>query len=300
MLREAENVVRIEGILSETDLKYGSFEKNGNKINSIGGIIKIQVNQEINGEPVTLEVPVHMFASEYTNKGAKNPAFQSIERVMNEFTSIATAGGAANADRVRITNGKITMNEYYGRDGQLISFPRITASFVNKIKADEMKPCATFSTNFVVAKKMHEVDREGIETGRYKVTGIIPQFGGKVDVVEFVTSNKNVINAVSQYWTENDTVSAQGRLNFSSKTETVVKEVDFGEPQETTRTISVSELILTGGSSTPLEGEYAYDMSDIQTALTERKQRLEDTKNKNTGTRKAPQKNSNGPVDLGF
>ena len=300
MLREAENVVRIEGILSETDLKYGSFEKNGTQINSIGGVIKIQVNQEINGESVTLEVPVHMFASEYTNKGTKNPAYQSIERVMNEFTSIAAAGGAANADRVRITNGKITMNEYYGRDGQLISFPRVTASFINKIKADEMKPCATFTTNFVVAKKQHEVDREGIETGRYKVTGIIPQFGGRVDVVEFVTSNKNVINAVSQYWTENDTVSAQGRLNFSSKVETIVKEVDFGEPQETTRTISVSELILTGGSSTPLEGEFAYDMSDVQTALADRKQRLEDSKNKNTGARKAPQKNSNGAIDLGF
>lgn len=300
MLREAENIVRIEGILSETDLKYGSFEKNGTTVNSIGGIIKIQVNQEINGESKTLEVPVHMFASEYTNKGAKNPAYQSIERVMNEFTSIAAAGGAANADRVRITNGKITMNEYYGRDGQLISFPRITASFVNKIKADEMKPCATFTTNFVVAKKMNEVDREGVETGRYKVTGIIPQFGGRVDVVEFITSNKNVINAVSQYWTENDTVSAQGRLNFSSKTETVVKEVDFGEPQETTRTISVSELILTGGSSTPLEGEFAYDMSDIQTALAERKQRLEESKNKSGGTRKAPQKNSSAPIDLGF
>ena len=77
MLREAENIVRIEGILSETDLKYGSFEKNGSKINSIGGIIKIQVNQEINGEPVTLEVPVHMFASEYTNKGVDHTSTES-------------------------------------------------------------------------------------------------------------------------------------------------------------------------------------------------------------------------------
>lgn len=300
MLREAENIVRIEGILSETDLKYSSFEKNGAKINSIGGIIKIQVNQEINGESVTLEVPVHMFAPEYTNKGQKNPAYQSIERVMNEYVSIAAAGGAANADRVRITNGKITMNEYYGRDGQLISFPRITASFVNKIKADEMKPCATFTTNFVVAKKINEVDREGVETGRYKVTGIVPQFGGRVDVIEFVTSNKNVINAINQYWNDNDTVSAQGRLNFSSKTETIVKEVDFGEPQETTRTISVSELVITGGSSTPLEGEFAYDMSDIQTALADRKQRLEESKNKSNATRKAPQPNTAGALDLGF
>lgn len=300
MLREAENIVRIEGILSETDLKYGSFDKNGTANNFIGGIIKIQVNQEINGESVTLEVPVHMFASEYTNKGTKNPAYQSIERIKNEYVSIAAAGGAANADRVRVTNGKITMNEYYGQNGQLISFPRVTASFVTKIKPDEMNPCATFSVNFVVAKRVNEVDKEGVETGRYKVTGIVPQYGGKADVIEFITSNPNVINAIGQYWTENDTVSAQGRLNFSSKTETVIKEVDFGEPQASTRTVSVSELILTGGSSTPLDGDFAYDMSDIQAALAERKQRLEDSKNKNGGARKAPQKSTNGPIDLGF
>ena len=303
MIREAENVVRIEGILSETDLKYGSFEKknSGEKVNSIGGVIKIQVNQEINGEAVTLEVPVHMFASEYTNKGTKNPAYQSIERIMNEYVSIAAAGGTANADCVRITNGKITMNEYYGQDGRLVAFPRITASFVNKVRADELAPKAEFSTQFVVAKKLNEVDSEGIETGRYKVTGIIPQFGGRVDVVEFMTSNPKVINAISQYWNENDTVSAVGRLNFSSRTEKVIKEVDFGDPQETTRTISVSELVITGGSSAPLEGEFAYEMSDIQTALAERKERLDAAKNKSANkTRPAPEKTSKGTLDLGF
>ena len=302
MIREAENVARIEGILSETDLKYGSFEKNGEKKNSIGGVIKIQVNQEINGESITLEVPVHMFASEYTNKGTKNPAYQSIERIMNEYTSIAAAGGTANADCVRVTNGKITMNEYYGQDGRLISFPRITASFVNKVKADELAPKAEFSTQFVVAKKQMETDSEGVETGRYKVTGIVPQYGGRVDVIEFVTSNPKVIEAVKQYWTENDTVSAVGRLNFSSRTETVIKEVDFGEPQETTRTISVSELIITGGSSTPLDGDFAYNMDDIQAALAERKVRLDETKKKSAAgkTRNAPEKTTKGTVDLGF
>lgn len=302
MIREAENVVRIEGILSETDLKYGSFEKNGEKRNSIGGIIKIQVNQEINGESVTLEVPVHMFASEYTNKGTKNPAYQSIERIMNEYTSIAAAGGAANADCIRVTNGKITMNEYYGQDGRLVAFPRITASFVNKVKADELAPKAEFSTQFVVAKKQPETDKEGVETGRYKVTGIIPQYGGRVDVVEFITANPKVVSAIDQYWTENDTVSAVGRLNFSSRTETVIKEVDFGDPQETTRTISVSELVITGGSSTPLDGEFAYDMSDIQAALAERKTRLDSAKTKAAAgkTRKAPETTGKGTIDLGF
>lgn len=302
MIREAENVVCIEGVLSETDLKYGSFEKNGEKKNSIGGVIKVQVNQEINGESVTLEVPVHMFASEYTNKGAKNPAYQSIERIMNEYVSIAAAGGASNADCVRINKAKIAMNEYYGQDGHLVSFPRITASFVNKVRADELAPKAEFSTQFVVAKKQPETDKEGVETGRFKVTGIVPQYGGRVDVVEFITANPKVISAIDQYWTENDTVSAVGRLNFSSRTETVIKEVDFGDPQETTRTISVSELVITGGSSTPLDGEFAYDMSDIQAALAERKTRLDASKAKSAAgkTRTAPEKTAKATVDLGF
>ena len=76
MIKEAENKVTIEGLLSEVDLSYGSFKKKktNEMVNSIGGTIKVQVNQNIDGKPVMLEVPVHMFASETTNKGTKNPA----------------------------------------------------------------------------------------------------------------------------------------------------------------------------------------------------------------------------------
>lgn len=304
MLKEAQNNVRIEGILSEIELKYGSFQKNlpngaKEEMRSVGGVIKVQVKQLVDGEETVLEVPVHMFASEFTNRGGLNPAYESIERVMTEFTSIAAAGGAVNADSVRITNGKVTMNEYYSRDGKLISFPRITASFVNRIRPDEMQPEASFATTFVVAKKERETDKEGIETGRFKITGILPQYGGKVDVVDFFTTNPKVISAVDQYWNENDTVSAVGRLNFSSRTETITKEVDFGEALESTRTISVSELIVTGGTSAPLDGELAYDMTDIQNALVKRKDALEKQKAKAaSGTTAAPAQGAK--TDLGF
>ena len=306
MIREAENNVRIEGILSEVDLNYGSFKKEttGETVNSIGGTIKVQVNQNINGEPVMLEVPVHMFASEYTNKGTKNPAYQNIEKIKNELTSIAAAGGVQNADAIRITSGRIVMNEFANRFGEISSYPRIQASFVNKISQDEMTPQATFSINFVVGKKTPEVNKEGIETGRLKITGVIPQFGGKVDVVDFIATNPKAIESIEQYWNENDTVSAIGRLNFSSRKETVVKEVDFGEPQETVRTFSVSELIITGGAATPLEGDAAYDPAEIRDALAERKVRLdkmkEDAANTTTKTRNAPAADSKGRIDLGF
>lgn len=302
MLRQAENKVKIEGILSEIDIKPGSFKKNGQTVESIGGTIKVKVNQKINGEDAILEVPVHMFASKTTNKGTPNPAYESIKRIADEYVSIA-ASDEQTADRVRITNGSINMNEYYGQNGQLISFPRINASFVSKAKKEDFKPEATFTSELVILQKEYETNADGTETGRYKILCGLPQYGEKVDLVPFYGVSEGVINAVSQYWNVGDTVKANGRLNFSSKTETVITEVDFGEPVESTRTINVSELIVTGGSQTPLDGDFAFDFDAIQKGLSERKARLEAQKEKDmskTKQKAAPAANSFNPQDLGF
>lgn len=303
MLQTKENSVKIEGILSEIDIKTGSFKKNGVDTNSIGGVIKIRVNQEINGVETELEIPVHMFASQYTNKGTPNPAYESIERIMNEYVSIA-ASDIDHADRVRITNGQLQMNEYYGQNGNLIAFPRVTASFINKIRKDECKPTATFSVVFMVGNKGFETDKDGVETDKYKIVGMVPQYGGKIDVIPFYAINKGVIDGVSNYWNEGDTVKAAGKLNFTSRTETRKVEVDFGEPQEETRTVSVSELVITGGSSSPLEGEFALNADDVTAALAERKNRLAALKEKGSqrgASGKAPAASAGSKFkDLGF
>jgi hypothetical protein len=296
------NIVKIEGILSEIDLKYGTFKKNGNDVKSIGGLIKVRVNTKVNGNDTELEIPVHMFASQLTNAGASNPAYESIERIMNEYVSIA-ASDIDHADCVRITRGQITMNEYYGQNGTLVSFPRVSASFVTKIKKDECKPDASFQATFMVGQKGYETDRDGVETDRYKITGMIPQYGGKVDVVPFLAINPGVIDAVSNYWNEGDTVKATGKLNFTQKTEIRTITPDFGEPTEEVRTISVSELVITGGSSTPLDGDYAISYDDVKAALVERKTRLEASKEKKSdkGTSgKAPAAGGNKFSGLGF
>ena len=298
------NIVKIEGILSEVDLKYSTFTKNNVEVKGVGGSIKVRVDTVINGVETQLEIPVHMFASQLTKNGTANPAYESIERIMNEYVSIA-ASDIDRADRIRITRGQIGMNEYYGQNGNLVSFPRITASFVTKISKADCKPDATFNVTFVVGAKKYEVDRDGVETDRYSVIGMIPQFGGKIDVVPFIAINPGVIDGVSNYWTEGDTVRATGKLNFTSKTETFTQAVDFGDPVESTRTISVSELVITGGSSTPLDGEFAISEADVNAALTERKERLAALKEKasNKGTSgKAPANTASGNrfKDLGF
>lgn len=294
------NVVKIEGILSEIDLEDKVLNKNGVESKAIGGSIKVRVSTSINGKDTELEIPVHMFASQLTNAGAPNPAYESIQRIKNEYVSIA-ASDIDHADRVRITKGAISMNEYYGQDGRLISFPRITASFVSKIKREECKPKADFSVTFMVGKTGYVLDRDGVETDKYQVTGMIPQYGGKVDVVPFFAVNPGVIDAVSNYWTEGDTVKATGRLNFTSETKEVETKVDFGEPVIETRTFSVSELVITGGSSTPLDGEFAINIDDIKAALAERQDRLAALKDKSANKSSTPKPaTGNKFAGLGF
>ena len=305
MLRQAENRVKIEGILAEIDIKPGSFNKNGQTMESIGGSITVKVTQKISGEEKELAIPVHMFASKLTNKGTPNPAYESIKKIADEYTSIAASeNGEDGADRIRITGASIRMNEYYSADGRLISFPRVNASFVNRISKSECKPEATYTAEFVVANKDEELDRNGEPTGRYRIDAIIPQYGGRVDVVPMFAQSKGVIDAVSTYWEVGNTVKANGRLDFSATTETTLEEVDFGEPIEKTRTINRSDLIITGGSQEPLEGEFAFDNAEIQNALADRKLRLEKQKDRDmsrAATRQAPaQTTKNGFTDLGF
>lgn len=306
MLRQAENTVKIEGILSEIKLEYGSYLKDGKTVENIGGSITVRVNQVINGEEVENEIPVHMFANKYKNNGEPNPAYSSIEKIKTTYVSIAAAADTdVEPDRVRITNADIRMNEYYPTPEKLVSFPRINASFVNRVKKEDCKPEASFMLTFVVGQADYELVNDE-KTGRYLIQAIVPQYGEKIDIVPLVCASPNVINAVSTYWQEGDTVKASGKLNFTSKTETTVVEQDFGDPIEKTRTINVSELLITGGSQTPLDGDFAYESDDIRKGLAARKERLEAQKEKDASrakTRQAPAPattTSKAAFDLGF
>lgn len=303
MLRQAENKVRIEGILSEINLKYGSFVKNGATVDNIGGNIKVLVHQTINGEDITLEIPVYMFATKFTNLGKPNPAYESIEKVMTEYVSIASGVGEAGADKIRITNGNIRMNEYYNQQGQLVSFPRVNASFVTKATG-EFRPEASWSLEFAVSSMDFVTDDDGVEVEpkKLRIKVIVPQYGGKVDTMEFYATNPRVIDAITSYWENQKTYSAKGRLNFTSTTREIIEECDFGEPDVRIQTVSVSELIVTKGTQSAMEDDMEFKPADLAAALKEHKAYLETLKDKTSQkphSTPAPT-SSNQEFDLGF
>lgn len=304
MLRQAENKCRIEGILSEINLKYGSYVKDGRTIENIGGNIKVLVHQVVNGEDHTLDIPVYLYSAKLTNAGKLNPAYESIEKVMKEFTSIAAAGGEAGADKVRITSANVRMNEYYNAQNQLVSFPRISASFVAKATG-EFRPEASFSLEFAISSMDFVTDEDGVELEpkKLRIKAIVPQFGGKVDTMELFATSPNVIDAITTYWEAGNTYTAKGRINFSTVTTKVIEECDFGEPDEKIRTTTVSELIVTKGTQSPLDGDMAFSQAELSAALKEHKAYLETLKDKKTTVKQTPapaNATSNAAYDLGF
>ena len=296
---QSENIVKIEGILAETDLEEKKFLKDGKQTEAIGGSITIRVEQKIGEKDVVSDVPVYMFATKFTKKGTANPAYENIKNIKDNYVSIA-ASDEAHADKVRITNGDIRMNEYYGRNGNLVSFPRINASFVQRVReSEEFIPKAEFTCTAVVLQQDYELDKEQNETGRYLLKTAIVQYGDRLDVVPFIVESKKAINYISSNWESGNTVRINGKLNFSFKVIREVKESAFGDPVVNERTISTSELIVTGGSD-PIEGEGSYNSEDIQAGLAKRMANLETLKNK-ANTKKAPAPaTSFQQTDLGF
>ena len=296
---QSENIVKIEGILAETDLEEKKFLKDGKQTEAIGGSITIRVEQKIGEKDVVSDVPVYMFATKFTKKGTANPAYENIKNIKDNYVSIA-ASDEAHADKVRITNGDIRMNEYYGRNGNLVSFPRINASFVQRVReSEEFIPKAEFTCTAVVLQQDYELDKEQNETGRYLLKTAIVQYGDRLDVVPFIKKRKKAINYISSNWESGNTVRINGKLNFSFKVIREVKESAFGDPVVNERTISTSELIVTGGSD-PIEGEGSYNSEDIQAGLAKRMANLETLKNK-ANTKKAPAPaTSFQQTDLGF
>lgn len=275
-MKQTENKVKIEGVLSEINVREGEFKQKNTNIMMpyLSGEVKVRVKQTVNKVPVEEEIPISFFCTKYKKDGGDNPAYKSINDLRTNFISLAAAESPEQADCVRITSASLKENMFYGRDGRLISNGQITASFFNRIARTECVPEATFQTVICIGNIKEEIDKNGDPTGALVLQGIIPQYGGKVDVIDYVVRSPEAVDFISTNWKQGDTVRVAGKVNFSSATTYVEEEMGFGEPITTPHTSYVRELVITSGSPSGFEGDMAFDTNEIAASLQERQQRI--------------------------
>ena len=285
----ALNEVAIEGILSEIKLQEGT-DKSGNP--AIYGEYKIRTINVLDGIEYNVEIPVRVYQSKITKNKKENPAYDAAQKIMKDYVSIA-AGGVEKATAVRLPEKSTSLQENFFMSkttNQMVFSSGIRASFVNEINKADMKPSASFKTIIVIGELTDELNTDGEETGRLIIKGILPQWGGRVDVIDFIVANRKIIDHVRNNWQKGDTVLIGGRINFTSVVESAAQSDNtFGEVMTSSSTKSIKEYIVTGCHEEPLTVEEgAYAMEDIADALQERQKRIEEAKNKASEGAKKP------------
>ena len=231
--------------------------------------VTVRATQTYGGKEETSDVQVGMFATEYTSTGKPNPAWKSIMDLKHMNT--AQNVGVDAAAHVRFTGASLSENNFISRTGQLINSWQIRGSFINEAKLSDV---ASFVTDIFIMNMHDEVDREGDTTGRLVIKGGIVQYGGKLDVVDFIVEAPDTVEYISRNWKVGDTVTVKGRIRVTSQEEEV-QSSGWGEDVPDTTTRFVRELIITTGDDEGKEEEFAYDPAEIKKAANDRKAMIE-------------------------
>ena len=263
---QANNKINLAGILMDVTPGEGKLS-DGRPYKR--ATVTIRVTQAFGGKEETSDIQVGMFATEFTSTGKQNPAWKSLKDL--ELMRSAQKVGIENASHVRLTGASLQENNFVSRTGNLINGWQIRGSFINEAKVSDI---ASFVTDIFIMSMDDEVDRDGDTTGRLKIKGGIVQYGGKLDVVDFIVEQPDTVEYISRNWEVNGTVTVKGRIRVLSQEEEV-QSSGWGEDVPDTTTRFVRELIITTGDDECKEEDFAYDPVEIKKAFNERKAAIE-------------------------
>lgn len=266
---QSQNKVNIVGKLLDTTFNTGTLS-DGRPYER--ATLTVRVTQTYGGREEESEIPVSMFATQFTQRGTPNPAYQSLQDLKKMRT--AQNVGFEDADMVRINGATLRENAFVTKtSGQLINGWQINASFVG---ITTMSQVASFIEDIFIMDMHPEEDRDGDSTGRLIVKGGIVQYGDKLDVLEFIVEQPESVDYIERNWNPNDTVTIKGRIRVTSVEEkTSGNDSSWGEDIPETSTRFIRELIITKGDDEGKEEEFAYDPAEIKKAFNVRKANIE-------------------------
>ena len=265
---QAQNKINIVGKL--LDVTFGEGKLSDGRAYQRASLT-IRANQTFGGREEISEVPVSIFATQYTSTGKLNPAWKSLQD-LHEYKTVQDVG-FDNADKIRVTGCTISENNFVSKSGQLINGWQLRASFINAASTEDV---ASFINDIFIMDMHEELDRNDEPTGRLVIKGGLVQYGGKLDVLEYIVEQPEAVEYISSHWNVNDTVTVRGRIRVTSIEEKPSGvESSWGEdiPEATTR--YVRELIITKGDDEGKEEEFAYDPTEIKKGFNVRKANIE-------------------------
>lgn len=280
------NNVNLRGYVFNQSLRQGN--------NDNGNYVFGTVNIATDNDAVNV-VPVSFFANELYRSGKPNATYDNLIQIMNGKTFEEV--GKDEALRVRV-QGSVETNDFYNRDGNLISGKRVRGSFVHFLNSNEeigASP-ATFETDMLI---MNAAMQEPENRDPYmSLQGFVFNYRGDVQPVSFTAVSPSGI----QFF-ENEDISKSnpyfGKVWGNIESNIVVSQneeddenVGFGTPtvHETTRTFR--NWNVTGANKNLGMDDDTVTKSELSSKIAEREARLAELKSRQDS------RNSSG--DTGF
>lgn len=275
---QSANQITVVGKLLECDIKEGMTKANKPYARAN---LTVRVTQTYRGKEETSEIVLPFFSCKYTNAGKSNPAYEEIMKFKTMRT--AASAGIDSADTICVrgkSGGALEENFYMNRNtGKLSDIWRLSCSFTSRVDAT-LGEIASWAAEIYILDIKEELDANEEATGRIIVRGGIVQYGGRLDVLNFIVEDPNDVDYFTRNHAVNDTINACGRIRMTAKEiqKAGNKDSSWGEDLFTqTITRHVNELILTGTkpSYNNDNEDMAYDPVEIKKGFNARKMRME-------------------------
>ena len=269
-LRQADAKVTVVGIVSDKKLEM----KTENGVRTIEGTITIKTDD-------TNFVQMRVRCADKKKDGSNNKTFTGVMTVMNEYKSIAD-DGADEADRIRVS-GQINLFRSNQNGNEIVSY---TSNFFSRVKnTQNVEPKAEFEVEMYIEKLVPEVNKDGEETGRYKICGWVPTYNGIEPLTLFVP--EELAEIASDTYQPKQTARFYGNIIQNVTYKTIERPMAFGVKKETKPNF-INELVVTGGSPVynaedeVVEGgnQIPYNPDTVQAAINERQRLIDEGQNK--------------------
>jgi hypothetical protein len=270
------NNVSVRGyVFSHTLQERDSTRNPGEKI--IMGIVNVATDDD-----ALNVVPVNFFVNEKTKAGKTNATFTNLHQIIAENKTYEECG--TNAARVRI-QGAIDVNDFYGRDGQLVTGKRVRGSFLHFLNAGEAissdkVPATSFEADVLLQAAVESESNDGSDY--VSLRGFAFNYRGDVLPVTFSVQSEGGKN----FFLGEDISAANpyfGKVWGNIKSTVVLSEQEedsaktaFGAPQvhETSRTFRTWEVV--GANVNEGLGEDTITQAELTQKMGERNARLAD------------------------
>lgn len=294
VLRQADNSVNITGVLVEKNLEVKDYtdKRDGSPYKAITGTLSVRTSEH--------EVhQIRYFSKQFTNAGAENRQFKSLQTIQDEYVSVADLADSndpeAKASEISII-GNLNLNEFYGGDGQLQQRMQLNGRFANRLREqDDPTPKAEYDIEGIVSKVVEEFDQDGVPTDRVKIELLVPMYGGKVEPLNFVV-RENGKDYVMDNFAGGTSVRIYGDIINFRKVTTREIEMGFGQNKIEEKVEYLQEFTVNGGTvyEEGVHDAKIFDLELLKQAGIEREKYLENL------LTQSQQRNSNAQPKTGF